>query len=164
MIVIYPDSPNQDVEEGLATVFLAGSIEMDVAEPWQDEVIHRLRHHDDVVAYNPRRKSWDSSWVQSADNPQFRAQVTWEAERLTSCDAVIVYFDPNTRSPITLQELGILEGLSLAGEDREVHVCCPDGFWRKGNVQLACERAEFEFYHTKEDLYAWIDSLAVDAI
>ncbi|OAL42594.1 hypothetical protein IQ07DRAFT_669236, partial [Pyrenochaeta sp. DS3sAY3a] len=47
-----------------------------------------------------------------------------------------MYFDPHPEklSPITLLELG------HHAKDRKLIVCCPDGFLRKGNVQIVCER------------------------
>ena len=116
------------------SVFLAGSIEQDVAERWQDRVITALSNLD-VTIFNPRRKEWDASWVQSIDNHNFHEQVSWELSALEKADIVIVYFDKNTKSPITLMELGL-----YANTDKSVLVCCPDGFWRKGNVDIVCQR------------------------
>lgn len=30
-------------------------------------------------------------------------------------------------------------------------VCCPNGYWRKGNVEVFCEWAGIDLYHTKEE-------------
>lgn len=45
--------------------------------------------------------------VQEASNPQFRQQVEWELNALSVADLIVFYFDPATRSPITLLELGL---------------------------------------------------------
>jgi len=124
-------APNK-IPRDKGTVFLAGSIEMGIAENWQDKVINSLSDLD-IVFLNPRRDDWDSSWVQSIENPQFKEQVNWELAGLRYADLVIFYFDPNTKSPITLMELG------LVAEYDNVIVCCPEGFWRKGNVDIVCE-------------------------
>ena len=47
-----------------------------------------------------------------------------------------MYFDPKTKSPITLLELGIF-GIM---KPNYLIVCCPKGYWRKGNVDIVCER------------------------
>ena len=115
-------------------IFLAGSIEMGTAQRWQDMLTNELADTE-LVFVNPRRKDWDSTWVQSIDNPQFNEQVNWELDGIDDADLVVFYFDPNTKSPITLQELGYVakgKGFNL--------VCCPDGFWRKGNVEIMCQR------------------------
>ncbi|KAJ7100269.1 hypothetical protein B0H15DRAFT_819537 [Mycena belliarum] len=132
------------------SVFLAGSIEMGAAEDWQTVITNRLSHLP-ITILNPRRNDWDSSWKQSASDPQFREQVKWELDMLDRCDVIAMYFDPNTKAPISLLELGLFaasrkgpkEGRS--GEDTQERpsklvVCCPDGFYRKGNVEIVCER------------------------
>ena len=45
-----------------------------------------------------------------------------------------MYFDPKTKSPISLLELG------LFAKSGKLVVCCPDGFWKKGNVDIVCQR------------------------
>src|SRR3990170_7302602 len=121
-------------------VFLAGSIEMGAAENWQQRV-ERMLLGVDVVVLNPRRDNWDSSWEQSIDNPQFKEQVTWELRAMDSADMIAMNFCADTKSPITLLELG----LHTRAGNLIVH--CPEGFWRKGNVDIVCwwygvERAE----------------------
>lgn len=120
-------------------VFLAGSIEMGRAEPWQDEVANALLAKDSsVVVANPRRTNWDPAWEQSIDNPHFKEQVNWELDHLQRADLVLFYFQPGTQSPITLLELG----RHLCREDarRSTIVCCPPGFWRRGNVEVVMDR------------------------
>ncbi|MBQ4822636.1 nucleoside 2-deoxyribosyltransferase domain-containing protein [Aquimarina sp. MMG016] len=115
------------------SIFLAGSIEVGVAERWQDKVIKELLE-ENVTVLNPRRPSWDASWKQEIDNPVFKEQVSWELEALEQSDMIVMYFDKNTKSPITLLELG------LFARSGKLIVCCPDGFWRKGNVDVVCDR------------------------
>ena len=115
------------------SVFLAGSIEMGVAEDWQSQVTGALAARD-VVLLNPRRDDWDSNWRQHIDDPQFRGQVEWELAAQERADLIIMYFVPSTRSPITLLELG------LFARSGKLRVCCPEPFWRKGNVDVVCAR------------------------
>ena len=122
-----------NVVPGERSVFLAGSIEMGQAEPWQSEVEHALRDLD-VVILNPRRADWDASWKQTVEDPQFRAQVEWELAALELAALVLMYFAPGTKSPITLLELG------LFARSGKLVVCCPEGYWRKGNVDIVCAR------------------------
>lgn len=118
-------------------IFLAGSIEMDKAEKWQDRIIEKLKDIPDLTILNPRRENWDSSWKQDIHNIQFRGQVDWELNGIESADTILFYFDPNTMSPVTMMELGIVSKLP---PERNVIVCCPEGFWRKGNVDILCSR------------------------
>lgn len=115
------------------SVFLAGSIEMGAAEDWQKTVVNALADMENLVLFNPRRDDWDSSWVQSITNLQFNKQVTWELRVLSAADKIILYLAPGTRSPISLLELGLFV-------KSDIYVCCPEGFWRKGNVDIVCAR------------------------
>ena len=114
------------------TLFLAGSIEMGKAEKWQDKVVRLLKNEKDIIIFNPRRDDWDSTWEQSIKNEQFVEQVEWELHALQHADKILMYFDPETKSPITLLELG------LFADKGKLIVVCPDGFWKKGNVDVVC--------------------------
>lgn len=127
------------------SVFLAGSIEMGKAEDWQTKFENAMQ---DVVGFicNPRRDDWDSSWIQTKENVQFRGQVEWELEMLDQCSIIALYFDPKSTSPITLMELG------LHAYDNKLIVCCPEGFFRKGNVDIVCERYGIKQVETLDKL------------
>lgn len=114
-------------------VFLAGSIEMGRAERWQDDVVEALKD-EDILILNPRRSDWNSKWEQSIEHPQFREQVEWELKALERADQILMYFAPDTMAPITLLEFG----LYAKDQPEKLVVCCPDGYWRKGNVDIVC--------------------------
>jgi hypothetical protein len=126
-------APNEVVlDTEYTNVFLAGSIEMGVAEHWQKRVIDALS--DKPIRFlNPRRDDWDSNLKQDIHNGEFVEQVVWELISLEQSHLVIMYFDPNTKSPISLLELG------LHAREQKLIVLCPEGFWRKGNVDVVCE-------------------------
>lgn len=134
--VLYP--PTEVTWVSKRRIFLAGSIEMGEAEDWQKTCISwiQLKHRfSDICLLNPRREDWDSSWEQSLNSPEFLTQVYWELNGIELSDHVLMYFDPSTKSPITLMELGI-----CAASGKPTTVCCPDGFWRKGNVDIICQK------------------------
>jgi hypothetical protein len=127
------------------SVFLAGSIEMGKAIDWQTEMSDFF-HKKNWNIFNPRRDDWDSSWEQNYLNPQFSQQVNWELHALDVADLIIMYFDPSTKSPISLLELG------LYANSGKLRVVCPDDFWRKGNVEIVCNKYDIPFYDTLEVL------------
>jgi hypothetical protein len=131
------------------SVFLAGSIEMGQAEDWQARMTHALNDLD-VMILNPRRDEWDASWEQSMSNRQFRAQVEWELDGLEKASMVAIYFAPATRSPVTLLELG------LCARNGRLLVCCPEAYWRRGNVEVVCARFDVPLLATLEALAAEI--------
>src|SRR3954468_23075688 len=130
--VVKPPAPLV-LDTGAASVFLAGSIEMGTAGDWQRQVELAL---DDlpVLVLNPRRDEWDATWVQSIDNPAFREQVEWELAGLERAAVVAMYFAPTTKAPVNILDLG------LCARDGRLVVCCPEGFWRRGNVEVVCRR------------------------
>jgi len=96
------------------SIFLAGSIEQGKAVDWQTKLAKSLDNND-VYLLNPRRKDWDDSWKESIDNAQFKEQVEWELDA---------------------QELE----LGLFVKSDKMVVVCPEGFWKKGNVDIVCKR------------------------
>lgn len=61
-----------------------------------------------------------------------------------------MYFDPKTKSPISLLELG------LFARTGKLIVVCPKGFWRKGNVDIVCKRYEVKQVETIEEAIKYI--------
>lgn len=128
------------------SVFLAGTIEMGAGEDWQPRAIKKLSGSVGVI-YNPRRPDWDSSWKQSITDRRFSEQVNWEMDHIEIADVVYFYFDPNSKSPITLLELGFVAGM----ENRRAVVCCPAGFWRRGNIEIVCARNRIPLYENFDE-------------
>ncbi len=114
-------------------IFLAGSIDNGTAEQWQNQFIAACEG-EPVILLNPRRQQWPNESEQRPRNAIFREQVEWELGALESADIVALYLSPETRAPISLLELG------LWARSGKLVVACPDGFWRKGNVEMVCAR------------------------
>ena len=129
------------------SIFLAGSIDMGAAIDWQSEVVKGLAY-EDILILNPRRDDWDSSWVQTMDNPQFREQVEWELAAMEHADKILMYFAPGSKAPVTMLELGV----HLGKNPEKLVVCAPEGFWRKGNVDITCHKYGAQQVDTLEAL------------
>jgi hypothetical protein len=128
-----------------ATVFLAGSIDQGTAIEWQADLSDRLSHLP-ITILNPRRLDWDATWVQSPSFPPFKQQVDWELDMQESASVIAMYFGKDSQAPISLLELGLF---SRTGK---MVVCCPEGFWRRGNVQIVCQRFGIKLVDSLEDL------------
>lgn len=127
-------------------IFLAGSIEQNFAEKWQ---IRAEKYLEDNYSwchtiFNPRRDDWDSSWGE--DSKELAEQIKWELNYIDKCDIVVFYFDPATKSPITLLELGL-----CLGSNKEVVVICPKGFYRRPNVVITCRKFNIPVYESLEE-------------
>jgi hypothetical protein len=129
------------------TIFLAGSIEMGKAGPWQAELTETLSDLP-IVVYNPRREDWNSEWTQTESFGPFNQQVKWEMDHLDKADIIALYFQENTLSPISLLELG----LHAKDSPSKLIVCCPDKFWRSGNVHIVCTKYKLELCKTLDEL------------
>lgn len=126
--ILKPPAPLSSTKNEIS-IFLAGSIEMGKAEDWQSK-IQIVFQNEAVTLYNPRRDDWDSTWKQTLDCENFVEQVEWELDALEKSDIIILYLDPNTKSPVSLLEFG------LHARGGKLIVFCPEGFWRKGNVDV----------------------------
>ena len=145
MATIYkaPQEYNQGEE---ISIFLGGSIDMGAAENWQDRLTKDLSDYKDVVILNPRRDDWDSSWVQDpTPGTKFHEQVAWELDRQEEADINVYYFAADSKSPITLLELGL-----FASDN--VIVCCPKEFYRYGNVKMVCDRYSVTMVESYDEL------------
>lgn len=120
---------------------------MGTAEEWQEKVTEEIRTWCIVdYIFNPRRENWDSSLPQTITNSEFREQVEWEHEHIVISDIVFFYFSPETKSPITLMELGL-----VAGMNKNAVVVCPPGFWRKGNIEVLCHNSNIPLFESLEE-------------
>lgn len=61
-------------------------------------------------------------------------------------DIVAMYLAPETKAPVSLLELG------LHARSGKLRVCCPDGFWRHGNVEMVCARYRVPLFGTLDGL------------
>jgi hypothetical protein len=134
------DSINQDIP----TIFLAGSIEMDKAVDWQKKCEEVLSSK--FIIFNPRRNEWNSDWEQSITNAKFKEQVDWELNALEKADIIIMFFANNTKSPISLLEFG------LYAQSNKMKVIVEEDFWRKGNIDIVCEKYNIQQYKSLEEL------------
>lgn len=133
------------------SIFLAGTIDMGNSEDWQKQVIQYFSNKN-IDIYNPRRDSWDSSWTQEYENPQFYQQVMWELTALEKANIIILNFLPDSTSPISLMELG------LFADSKKILVCCPSKFYRSGNVHIVCDKYNIPLFENLEELLKHLEN------
>jgi hypothetical protein len=134
------------------TVFTAGSIEMGAAVQWQKQMVTLLSPLP-ITVCNPRRGHWDPNITPEAKDANFKAQVDWELGALEQADVICFFFDLNTKSPVTMLELGL-----WAASDKVV-VCCDKRFWKQGNVDIVCERYGVPLVRTFAELVPEIEKM-----
>lgn len=94
--------------------------------------------------FNPRRDDFEPNAEQKKENKYFHDQVSWELNALEVAETILMYFAPDTKAPITLLELG------LFADSKKLIVCCPKDFWRRGNVEIICERYNINLHNGLE--------------
>jgi hypothetical protein len=140
MKLITAPEPLEWSREETRSIFLAGTIDMGNSPDWQREVIDYLSDRN-VVILNPRRDFY---------NANLEEQVNWELDGLMRVDMIGMYFAPGSKSPVTMLEFG------LFAAKHKLIVCCPEGFWRKSNIDIVCGRYDIpqcdNLEHFKEKL------------
>lgn len=84
-----------------------------------------------MVFFNPYLKNWDNTINNTIKDERFNHQVSWEWKCLLKSDLVVFNFEPETKSPISLLELGAMATLG-----KKIVICCPKEFWKYGNVEF----------------------------
>lgn len=146
---------DEQLEEFSLRVFLAGSIggssDNVLTSDWQSIIVNKFKESN-ITIFNPRRDEWDSSWKQEQKETMFNEQVNWEMNNLEDSDIIFMYLAPDTKAPISLLELG------LNAASGKMIVVCPDGFWRKGNVEIVCTRYNIPLFNTLEEGIGGLDT------
>jgi hypothetical protein len=122
-------------------LFLAGTIENNNAPLWQKQVIEILNNelvNESLLILNPRRDVWTASLEQTVENLELKKQIEWELYGLELADIIYMHFEKDSKSPISLLELG------LFAKSKKILLNCPDGFYRKANVDIICEQYNIE--------------------
>lgn len=145
--VIFPPTRRRADSDNIS-VFLAGSIDMGSARNWQQDLIDRFDHHDDVAFYNPRRAEGFSS-DQSLENDVFVEQVNWEIDNIINSGVVVMYITAESKAPISLLEFGFCMAHKKI---KNVVVGVEPGFWRRGNIEVMCNRFEIPLHEDLDDV------------
>lgn len=132
MNVIYPHTE---------TVFLAGTIDNGDSTNWQEELIELCKYKD-ITFFNPRRKDWK----EELSNKELEYQIKWEQDHLDQADKIVMCLLDNSKSPISLLELG------LYAQSGKLLVFCNKEFYRYDNVRLICQKYNIPLYPYDLDL------------
>lgn len=152
---ITPDSEDQYYRNYSFKVFFGGTIDNGDSEDWQKNLYAKLVIRDisrniplngegykydelNITVFSPRRETWN----ENPTKEDLENQIKWEQDKLDEADLIIMYLAENSKSPISLLELG------LYGPQGKVIVYCTDKFYRYTNVKMTCERYLIEFHDT----------------
>lgn len=144
VVSVHPHEEQLELTEkpGRTTVFLAGTIDMGSSIDWQAQAdsLFSAAGSGRYMLFNPRQEHWDASRPGEMDY-----QVNWELEHLEEADHIIMNFLPDSRSPITLLELG------LHARSGKLLVICPEEFYRYDNVRITCGKYGVKMFSSLEE-------------
>lgn len=132
-------APQNFVENGKFSVFLAGTIDSGNSEDCQREIIENLQDNLDINIFNPRRSEWPSD----SDHNEIEKQIIWELDLLERADLIIFNILPNSKSPISLMEIGL-----FARSPHKVGIFCENNFYRYDNVKCVANKFHLNLYNT----------------
>lgn len=146
MIIITPEEtisklPNKPNSK---SVFLAGTIDNGDSLNWQNKTIIELMNLgiNDIEIYNPRREHWNPN----PSKEEMECQIKWEQEYLDKADFIAMVLLDDSKSPISLLELGL-----YAKSNKLIVFCTPD-FYRWDNVRLTCEKYNIQLVESTHPL------------
>jgi len=140
-MIFYPPMNIATRDRSKPSVFFAGTIDQGNSADWQSQLANTALFMKYNI-FNPRRPNWDSSWDNDFENPHFFQQVNWELEAINQADIVIFYFAKDSKSPISLMELGYVVGI------KKKCICvCYSGFYRRGNIEVLCSKENIPLYY-----------------
>ena len=135
--IVYPNEEeilnNNFNNQIVHSVFLAGTIDNGNSKNWQKEVIEEFRNINlpyNLDIFNPRVKEWNPN----STTKDIEFQIKWEQEHLDKADLICMVLSDNSKSPISLLEMG------LYAHSGKLIVFCTDKFYRYDNVRLTCEK------------------------
>ena len=134
--VITPEITTEESSNDNKSVFLAGTIDNGNSLNWQDKTISELMKLgiENLDIYNPRREHWN----QNPSKEEMQNQIVWEQEHLDKADIIAMVLLDDSKSPISLLELG------LYAKSNKLIVFCTPNFYRFDNIRLTCEKYDIE--------------------
>lgn len=108
-------------------VFLAGSIDNRYFGNWRKETAKKLETK--VNVFDPTNMKHDS-----LNDAEMKSHIIWELDALAIADKILLNFLPDSKSPISLVELGLYVA------SNKLIVVCPKEFYKSRYVFTLCEK------------------------
>lgn len=133
--MIYTSKIPLPVKEGNKDyVFLAGSIDLKLKGNWRNKLIDIVGNK--VHFIDPTISNHDE-----LDDNQMKKHINWELDALNLADKVFLNFLPDSKSPISLIELG------LYVRTPKLIVVCPDEFYQSRYIKTLCEKYKVTIFN-----------------
>ncbi|TYA78616.1 nucleoside 2-deoxyribosyltransferase domain-containing protein [Seonamhaeicola marinus] len=116
-------------------VFLAGSIDLNLDGNWREQVINLIG--DKVHFIDPTISGHDAM-----NDLQMESHINWELDMLDLADKVFLNFLEESKSPISLVELGMYTRTS------KLIVVCPNAFYKSRYIKTLCKKYKIPLFTT----------------
>lgn len=127
-------APSEEPVNNVKSLFLAGTTTSVGNVDWRESLSASLSKYP-ITIFNPNRPDWDNTWREDIAFDPYREQVLWELDKQDKAELVVVYFHPATVAPISLLEFGL-----SARTPGKVVAVAPQGYSKRGNVQIVCHK------------------------
>lgn len=153
IIEVLPHAKEENImKNNIISIFLAGTIDMGNSKDWQHELIEKfkdfaeenknIKKESSIILYNPRRREdWGN------DKKEMEYQINWELDHLEKSNIIIMNLLPDSKSPISLLELG------LFARSKKLFVICPPEFYRYDNVRVVAKRYNISLYNNIDEFF-----------
>ncbi|KAH7324135.1 hypothetical protein B0I35DRAFT_475404 [Stachybotrys elegans] len=150
-------APSEEPIKGMKSVFLAGTTTAVGNIDWRKNLAVSLSNYP-ITIFNPNRPDWDSTWREDISFDPFHKQVLWELDKQGQADLIVVYFHPATVAPISLLEFG----LAVRAPSKVIAIA-PEGYAKRGNVQIVCQKFGIQFLDNIDELHSVVvEKLGLD--
>lgn len=143
-------APSEEPVTGIKSVVLAGTTAAVDNGDWRENLSALLSNYP-VTIFNPNRPDWDSTWREDMSFGPYREQVLWELDKQVGADLDVVYLHPATLAPISLLEFGL-----SAQVPGKVIAIAPEGYSKRANVQIVCQKFGIEFLDTMDRVHEMV--------
>ena len=136
-------------DAGPGSIFLGGS--MTETNDWREHFIEGFKSYD-VSFLSPYRKNQPNITDENLDlnDPAIIEHIKWVNNAIDDAWMVFLYFDPSTKSPLSLLDFADL------CKNKKAIVCCPKDFWKSTIIKTVCIEFNVQFF---EDLENYIEYL-----
>ena len=124
--------------QGNQSLFLAGSMAINVINNWRQDVVNQL--DDGYHLFDPTNNNHDK-----LNDIQMTKHIKWELDALKMADKIILNFLPYAKSPISLVELGMYVSTN------KLIVICPKEFYQSRYVHVLCEQYDTPLFQNIND-------------
>lgn len=136
-IIVAPS--DKKVNQNIIKIFLGGTIDSGKSEDWQKKICAKYYDDKRIIIFNPRRDEWPEE-----HSDEVIRQIKWEHKRMDESDYIIMNILPDSKSPISLMEIG------MYNESNKLLVFCTDNFYRYDNVKIVCEKYNIPLFNTNK--------------